>query len=91
MHQEHSPPTVVTLHSGSGTIHALAVLDTDPRNNKQQGLSSLTGKESKPSGLEEAVLDGCFCVTMRGQSLDVNLRYHQLVRHIICVLDGRSL
>lgn len=34
MHKELSPPTVVALHSGSGTIRA----HTDPRNNKQQGL-----------------------------------------------------
>lgn len=86
---------MVTLHSGSGTIHALTVFDTDPRNNKQQGLSSLTGevlgKERKPSGLEEAVLDGCLGVTVRGQPLHVDLWNHQLVRHIICILDGRSL
>lgn len=70
MHKEHSPPTVVTLHSGSGTIRALTVFDTDPCNNKQQGLSSFTKgstrKASKPSGLEEVGLDSCFCVTVRG-------------------------
>lgn len=47
MHKELSPPTVVALHSGSGTIRALTVFNTDPRNNKQQGLSSLKGASTR--------------------------------------------
>jgi len=98
MHQEHSPPTVVTLHSGSGTMRTLTVLNTDPRNNKQQGLGFLKGASTRKQKQtertwveEEAGLDCCFRVTVRGQSLYVDLWDHQFVRHVICVLDGRSL